>query len=255
MHVKGFVPVKMPQAYGVVSIEAGRLLAAACDDLAQQIPTCPGWDQFRLVGHQARVFHMASTVLERRLTERPTADLLPDVPDSPAVVDYFVTARARILAAIQAADPEAPVWTFGTGPAVAEFWGRRMAHEVTIHRIDAERGAEFAPAPITAEHAVDGINELLDIFSVRIAPTKANVDLGGSLHFHCTDTEGEWMVSLNSGVLHVDHAHGKGAAAIRGTAADLYLGLWGRLSLSEGPMFERFGNPDVVSNWVALGGF
>ena len=50
----------------------------------------------------------------------------------------------------------------------------------------------------------------------------------GSLHLHCTDTHGEWLVTIDDDGYHLVRAHAKGDAALRGPAEALLLRLWNR---------------------------
>ena len=51
---------------------------------------------------------------------------------------------------------------------------------------------------------------------LRRSVTRESVTLPvGSLHLHCTDTNGEWLMSLDDG-FELVRAHAKGAAALRG---------------------------------------
>ena len=57
------------------------------------------------------------------------------------------------------------MWTWTPDHTVG-FWSRRMAHEVAVHRWDAQ-GAAGDPSPIERELAVDGIQEVFDLMPVR----------------------------------------------------------------------------------------
>jgi predicted lipid carrier protein YhbT len=67
-----------------------------------------------------------------------------------------------------------------------------------------------------------------------------------SLHLHATDAPGEWVVTVGGGAVDVREEHGKADVALRGTAPDLYLLLWHRVSpeavavLGDGAALERF---------------
>ena len=52
--------------------------------------------------------------------------------------------------------------------------------------------------------------------------------LGGSVHLHATDTDGEWLVIEAGDRLAFTRGHAKADAAARGTASDLLLLLWRR---------------------------
>ncbi len=66
---------------------------------------------------------------------------------------------------------------------------------------------------------------------------------GSTVHLHSTDVDGEWLVGLGSSGLEVTHEHAKGDLAIRGTASDLELLLYGRPALGE---VEYFGDEHLV---------
>src|SRR5207342_3544606 len=94
-----------------------------------------------------------------------------------------------------------------------------------VHAWDAT--AAVGPAePIDAALAVDGVDEYLDVFM----PTRFGHADGPLLtaHLHATDADGEWVVHMGEGRWEVERAHAKGDVAIRATASDLLLLLWGR---------------------------
>jgi uncharacterized protein (TIGR03083 family) len=56
--------------------------------------------------------------------------------------------------------PEDPAGSWYAPDETVGFWIRQMAHETVIHRIDAELGTGQPVAPVPAELALDGIDEL-----------------------------------------------------------------------------------------------
>ncbi len=188
------------------------------------VPSCPGWTADDLTWHIGEVHEFWGTIVADRL----------DGPDAyvqsarPATFDETVTfaesTAAALLDALETTDPAAPVWTWASDKS-AGFVLRRMAHETAVHRLDAERTAGRTHV-IDAELASDGIDEFLFEFLTWVADGAA--DLAGSVHLHCTDVAGEWLVR-DDGTVTREHA--KGDAAIRGTASDLLLVLWRRLPL------------------------
>src|SRR4029450_10613853 len=60
--------------------------------------------------------------------------------------------------------PEGPAGTWYGPDQTVGFWIRRMAQETVIHRIDAELGTGQPIAPVPADLALDGIDELLKVF-------------------------------------------------------------------------------------------
>ena len=80
--------------------------------------------------------------------------------------------------------------------------------------------------PISRDVASDSIDEFLAI----TLPWCIRVDkpLSGTVHLHCTDTQGEWFVHGDG---RVERIHARGAVAIRGAASDILLGLLKRFQL------------------------
>ncbi len=238
-----------------VAVDTNRILSCLLANPHADVPTCPGWDVSRLAGHVGRVHRMANAVVSQQLTERPTPNPQDAPPTEVGALNEWITDGLRMLTTtLSATRSESPAWNFAGQPQTAAFWPRRMAHETAVHRADAQR-ADGHVDPLEPAMAIDGISEFLTLFAARVLPSNPTADLGGTLHLHATDGDGEWMIALTDGKLVVDHSHGKGAAAVRGTASDLMLGMWGRLSLSEGTEFDRFGDPAVVERLTALGAF
>jgi uncharacterized protein (TIGR03083 family) len=233
-------------------------------DLTTPVPTCPGWDLGRLVGHIGRVHRMALAVLTTGAMKPAPADQLEAPPaDHDQLRAYFSTSSAELVSTLRSIDPEFRCWTFLGEPHNAAFWMRRQAHEHAIHRFDAESAVgEITPVP--TDIAIDGIDEYFLIQNLRALPNKPEFALGGSVHLHATDASfsahgdgsglGEWMIVHDDGQLLITKEHGKGDAAVRGSASDLLLGLWGRRDLVNGTEFERFGSTDLIAALATLGG-
>ena len=83
----------------------------------------------------------------------------------------------------------------------------------------------------------------------RVARESATLP-AGSLHLHCTDTHGEWLVSTEGGY-HLVRAHEKGAAALRGPAEALLLRLWNRDTDRAGEL-SPVGDESVLESWLTL---
>ncbi len=70
----------------------------------------------------------------------------------------------------------------------------------------------------------------------------------GSVHIHCTDVDGEWLVVGETGQTPVvTREHAKGACALRGPAADLLLTLWRRVGLHH---VDIVGDADLAARFV-----
>ena len=223
---------------------------------AAAVISCPGWDVSRLAGHVGRVHRMAHTTVSQQLTSPPAADQLAKPPaDASEVADWLTEATATLVPVLRETAPDSPAWNFTHGPQTAAFWPRRMAHETAMHRWDADTATNGdGAASMDTALSIDGIDEFLSMFG-RVLASRPEADIGGSLHLHTTDAEGEWMIGVTQGQLTVERGHGKGDAAVRGTASDLLLGVWGRRSLLVDHCFQRFGDDAVLTRWMDLGAF
>ena len=129
----------------------------------------------------------------------------------------------------------------------AGFWARRQANETAVHRWDAQ-GAAGPLEPIEHALAVDGIDEFFGL--IPFWPWADRVRGNGeTLHFHCTDGEGEWLARLGSDGVVITAEHAKGDVAARGTASDLLLFLYGRVSADD---LEVFGDASLLDRWQEL---
>lgn len=224
----------------------GLVLADAASRVGLHTPvaSCPGWTVADLLWHTGEVHEFWRTVVTERW-EDPSAYVEPDRPADHELVGWFRTGVQRTVEVLTAADPAEPVWTWAPGGTNAAWVVRRMVHETAVHRWDADG------EPLDPELAVDGVAEFLEHFTGRTVA--GALPLGGTAHLHATDAEGEWMVSEPSpdGPLEFVAQHAKGDAAVRGTASDLVLLLWRRVSLDDPGRFEIFGEPEVARRLVA----
>jgi uncharacterized protein (TIGR03083 family) len=117
-----------------------------------------------------------------------------------------------------------------------------MVHELGVHRWDAEAAVGEA-RPIPTDVAEDGIDELLQEF----LPAADVSGVGGTIHLHATDGDGEWFIETAGG-LRWTRAHEKGDVAVRGDSSDLLLLLWGRVGADA---VEVLGDDTVLARWRA----
>lgn len=231
----------------------GLALADAAEraGLGAPVPTCPGWSVADLVWHIGEVHLFWRTVVAERWIE-PSAYVEPERPLGDELVAWYREGVQRTVEVLRQADADTEVWTWAPRGGTAGWVLRRMAQETAMHRWDAEAAASAAGGePIEAEIAVDGIDEFFDHFTDAAAEGAAA--LGGTVHLHCTDADGEWLVSepAAGGRLEVRREHAKGDAAVRGTASDLMLLVWGRLPLDAPGRFEVFGDAAVAERLLA----
>ncbi len=256
----------------VLSDDIAVLCAREGDALDAPVPACPGWTVTDLLAHLGRVYHRLDAVLTKGAAFAPLDQWLP-TPSGADAVTWFHSTSASLLDTLRNADPEVVV-PFWAGPSPTRIWFRRLAQETSIHRIDAQQaGAAMggaAPAAIAPDIAVDGIHELFSLFVPRLptdrwegmATTAASnggalvdgalVDGEASIHLHCTDVEGEWMLRFDPAGLHVANEHAKGDVAARGPAGSMNLVLWNRLPPSS---LDCFGNTEVLHGFLAAARF
>jgi uncharacterized protein (TIGR03083 family) len=212
------------------------------------VEACPGWDLARLAAHLGSVHRWARrAVLD---VTRPDPTQRPD-PDTDWV-PWLREGAAALIEALASVDPDGPTWHPFPVAQVARIWPRRQAQETVVHRWDAE-AAVGSPSPIDPELASDGIDEYFEIALPRLG-VRERIELPpGSLHVHCTDVAGEWLVERDDDGLRVVREHAKGDAALRGPAEAILLRLWNRTSRRAGDL-DEVGDQAVAAAWLALPG-
>jgi len=245
--------------------DGAQLLDAATRDLSAPVSGCPGWNAGVLTGHIGYVWMAWTGNLRARGKER--APLRPqdlagwpgmwewieaDMPADgvPAGVTAWAAAQLRALEAeLEAADPAQPCWTWFAADQTAGFPIRRMAQETAVHRWDAQ-SATGTPEPIDGELARDGIDEMFDVFLSALSddPDRCR-GAGETYHFHRTDGEGEWLLRFEPDGVVVSHEHAKADVAVRGTASDLLLFVWGRVPADR---LEVFGDRALLDRYFEL---
>ncbi|TQM09133.1 maleylpyruvate isomerase family mycothiol-dependent enzyme [Pseudonocardia kunmingensis] len=196
-------------------------------DADTPVPTCPGWTLRQLLTHVGRGDRWAAMIVRERADARVDLRSVPDgkpPAEIDAAVSWLTESAALLLEAVAATGADVPVWTF-TGPQPAAWWVRRRLHESVVHRADAAI-ALGAPYEVDPALAADGLSEWLDLLGARAEPEEGPaLPDGVALHLHATDdglgAAGEWLVRGEAGRVRWEHGHGKGAVAVRGSAAVL----------------------------------
>jgi uncharacterized protein (TIGR03083 family) len=226
--------------------EGMAVLGAGKTGLGAPVPTCPGWTVADILGHLGRVHRSVSEIIERRALEIPPVEI-PKPPTGDAVLGFFEEGLARLVAALASIDPDEPVYSW-SGDGTGRFYLRRMAHEIAVHRFDAE-AAHGAPAPFDTDMAADGIDEMLEVVLPFSARRWARPLPTGSIHLHRTDGPGEWTARADGGRVLVTREHAKGDVAVRGPASDLFAFVWHR---GRGPDLVTFGDDALADAWADL---
>ena len=223
------------------------VVAARRAGLNTEVPTCPNWNVGGLATHQGRVFRWASAIVATGSQEFIHPKSLEEPGEDEDPIDWLGKGAVRVVEVLRQGDPDAKVWNWFDGrPAPALFWFRRMAHEIVIHRADAEAAAGMESPVEPAELACDGIDEFLHFLPAR-AKDESFKTPSGSYHFHTTDVEGEWLVNFHAQGVSVAREHAKADVAVRGAASDLELLLYNRRG-SDG--LEVFGDKAKMVAWA-----
>lgn len=226
---------------------------AAGVDPATPVVTCTDWTFGQLLKHVGRIHRWAGAMVRDLAPRRyGKADFELNLPARPEDYPRWVAAGAApLVATLRAADPEAPVWAWGPDPHV-RWWSRRMLHETTIHRADAELTLGQAPG-IAADVAIDGVGEFFDnlasaaAISPRIDKLRGD---GETIAVTAPDQGISWLVTLGPEGPAVHRAADSAATVVvRASAADLYLFVWGRRQPGDAGI-EVAGDAALLAWWL-----
>jgi uncharacterized protein (TIGR03083 family) len=214
------------------------------------IEHCPGWTMTRLVGHTAKVLQRTSLLVREGFDTPPGEERFANISRDEAVFDEFGEILDDAIVSLAEADPDGPSWNFTGRDQVNSFWTRRMAHEVEVHRWDAQLAAGGAIDRFTDEDAVDGIDEMLTVL-MPMKSALTSSELTASFHLHCTDADGEWLTTFVDGTPTTVREHAKGDMAVRGPASALYAWSWNRIAAGTHGV-EALGDTTLVERWASV---
>ena len=220
---------------------------AATADPTRPVPSCPDWTIADLVWHLAEVHWFWASDIETRASEPDEIEASkPDrPPEHGEVVAWGRSQADRMIELLETTADDVPVWTWALDDSAHNvgFIRRHQVQEAAVHRWDIENAASGTPQPIEPDAASDAVDEILAItLPWGVGPDQP---LPGSVHLHCTDTEGEWFIHPEG---RVEPIHAKGDVAIRGTASDLLLGLYTRVPIGD---LDVIGDASLANELVA----
>lgn len=225
--------------------------AVSAADLSVPVPTCPGWTIGRLIAHTGVVHRWATEIVATRATA-PIDHRALDAgfpAEGAGWAAWLAAGAAPLVAALRSAGPDASVWTWGAAQR-SGWWARRMLHETTVHRADAEIALGAVPA-VDPVAAADGIEEFLSNLPAARRPREhlGSLPTGESLHLHATDCDGEWLIRFpGRGGIEWSRGHAKASAAVRGPVGVLLLFSYGRVPGSD-PRLTVFGEQSLLDAW------
>ena len=212
--------------------------------LDTSIASCEPWVGADLLWHMIEVHYSWKFIVESHLMNPD--DYVPrSKPADKDLLSEFNAGLNELIRVLSSTDSARSCWTWAGIQDVA-WVTRRMAHETAVHAWDARCAAGNA-TEIDASLASDGIDEFVHVMVMSNLRAE-EAPLSGSVHIHCTDVDGEWLiVPTTTTEVVVTREHSKGDCAIRGSASSLLLGLWRRIPMSS---LEVIGSADVAAQFL-----
>jgi uncharacterized protein (TIGR03083 family) len=215
-----------------------------------RVPSCPDWSMSDLGAHVGDFAAFYShAVSESTGAARPPwpntwraggSSPLGGVP----AARHFDQRVNFLLAVLRATPPDARVPTWHSDDQTAHFVARRAAHEIAIHRVDAEIAAG-ARGVIDPGIAVDGIEEVL--LMVEVFNQRSGVGgTGQTLHLQAIDVQADWLLRLGERDLVVTRERTSADLNLIGAASDIELLLYGRPTHEA---VKRVGSNAVLDVW------
>lgn len=204
---------------------AGRRLlsAAVAAGYGAAVPSCPGWTVTDLLCHVCRSHAWAVHTVRGR----PVDSFLAPVADLAELPATYSSGLQSLLKTLQSARDSFDTSIPFEAPSGRQFWARRMAHETTVHRLDAELAGDTGMFEVPAAFAADGIDELLRGF----APTFTGIEVSGArgMTVMPLDVNRAWTLTFSStGFRTAEVATDRADLVVAGMSSDLYRWLWNR---------------------------
>ncbi|SDC91628.1 maleylpyruvate isomerase family mycothiol-dependent enzyme [Actinokineospora iranica] len=219
-----------------------RLRAVAAPALSAPVPTCPEWTVADLVRHVAVVYlHKAATM---RLNAWPEP-WPPDLSDTDPL-RVLDAGHTELMDQLTSRPPTAETFTWYPPDQTVGFWIRRLTQETVVHRIDAELAAGVPSAPVPADLATDGVDEVVTRFlafaSAASPPRFATVEhLLDGRTVRVEAGASSWFVTLAAPIA-VSFA-GEPDATVRGEPDAVFRWLWRR---SDATALTLDGDPALI---------
>ncbi len=226
---------------------AGLCEAVAAGPVSAPVPTCGGWDVADLAVHVGSFCGFWTHVLCEGTGQEKTP--FPDPPGGDQLSGWVTELHRQLVDALSDTPPDVEVWTWFDNDHSAGFVTRRCAHELAIHRYDAE-SARDTSAPVPVELAVDGIDEILD--ALLEARDRSGQGSGRVLALRSSDVGMEWAISIGPDRVEVGRQSQEDAPLegsdliVTASASDLELLLYQRPTLG---VVDIVGDLTVLDEW------
>ncbi|CAB4851708.1 unannotated protein [freshwater metagenome] len=201
-------------------------LLEASGDLGLDVPGCPGWTIADLLSHLVSVLRRRVVSLD--LDAAPEGRGWGEIAEGMDVRDVLREVYGDVCVRLRSRDQNEKTWSFRPEEQTVGFWHRRLAHEISVHRWDAQsasRGIEGAD-PIDPVLASDGIDELLG-WLMTSHPEYPQAGATGQTVLMSAG-EHSWRIILNPMSVEVVGGSGDAGALMAAEPSGLLLEMWGR---------------------------
>lgn len=157
------------------------------------VPSCAGWTAADLLRHLGTVQSEWAQVVRGA-----DGETLPEPPHVEGVelVTAVAAAGTALLDALASRRPDETCWSWHPDGGSVRWAARRQAHEVLVHRVDAELTAGVPVTPPTTALAVDGVDEVLRVMVDGVPGWGAFVPDGVHARLVAADGDAAWDLAL-----------------------------------------------------------
>jgi len=216
-----------------IATDASRILELArAGNLSTPVEHLGRWKVRDVVAHLGGIHRWAARIVAERSMAGPGAR--KSKLDGEELCDWFAEGATALTDLLAATGPDEACPNFNPGSErTVGWWVRRQLHETSVHGWDVE-AAHDSIGEIDAGLATDGIDEFLDVF-VR---TRGKQTLQSELVLTASEAEQSWTLTPAAKPGRIDVTAGRNSSGekpteVAGTAAGLYLALWGRRSVEQ----------------------
>jgi uncharacterized protein (TIGR03083 family) len=207
-------------------------VAAERGDLDAPVPPCPDWSLADLVRHLTEVQWFWNQIAAGPLLLPDDVGDEPDPEPDDRLVARFREGTAELVETLERAEPGTRLWSWAGGEQDIAWVRRRQAHEVVIHRWDAEAASnepdlDLGPGPIEPALALDGVDEWAQWMAdpedlATVAPV--------SVRLVATDLSDERVLAVRPDGSFAHESTDGVDGTIEASASHLDLLLWRRIS-------------------------
>jgi uncharacterized protein (TIGR03083 family) len=238
------VALSLQRSTDTIEAHARQLASEAPRAWDAPIEKCPGWTVATVLEHLLEVHWFWATIVEGRLSERPSEEGRPSDPARDELAARFLTGALHLVDVLRRADQESEVWTWTPLVKNVSFVTRHQVQEIVVHHWDVAH-AIGTDLVIDSDVASDAIEEFLTLsVSSESDPAEPQrAPLNGRLELRSTDVEEHWTVFDGStpGTVAFSEGASSEEATLSGTSGDILLWLYSRVNISGDAVAQELG--------------